>query len=89
MNNNFVNEETDESIILTLMTFITGLLIGSIIGYFIFRNIKYIGPDSNEIVKQKYTDSKGREYKYIPKITICPAQYSMGKLHDPNFRESH
>jgi hypothetical protein len=94
MNNYFVNDinessDLDDSIIMTLMTIIVGLLIGSIIGYFIFRDIKYVGPDSNEIVKETYTDSEGRKYKYKPKITICPINYSMGKLHDPKFKESH
>lgn len=94
MNNNFVNDinennDSDDSKTITFMTFIVGILIGSIIGYFIFREIKYIGPDSNEIVKQTYLDSEGRKYKYKPKITVCPIKYSMGKLHDPNFKESH
>lgn len=91
MDNNILNENnvSDDSIIINLMIFIIGILIGSIIGYFIVREIKYVGPDSNEIVKKIYTDSNGKKYKYIPKITICPINYSMKKLHDPNFKESH
>lgn len=89
--NNITDEifETPDSVIVTLMTFIIGILIGGVIGYFIFRDIKYIGPDSNEIVKNIYTDKNGKQYKYKPKITVCPLSYSMGKLHDPNFKESH
>jgi hypothetical protein len=86
-NDNYINE--DESIIYTLMTIIIGILLGSIIGYFIFKDIKYIGPNSNEIIKQTYTSADGKKYKFVPKITICPLNYSMKKLHDPNFKESH
>lgn len=85
-----VNRMIDEnSIIITLMTLIVGLLIGGTIGYYIFRDIKYIGPDSNEIVKNTYTDIEGKQYKYKPVITVCPINYSMNKLHDPTFKESH
>ncbi len=90
MNYKIVNDNKPlESIIIYLITIIVGLLIGGTIGYFIFREIKYIGPDSNEIVKQIYTDSEGKQYKYKPKITICPINYSMKKLHDVNFKEFH
>jgi hypothetical protein len=97
MDYNYVNDYTDSDgdnygddyTIYTIMTIIMGILLGSIIGYFIFRDIKYIGPDSNEIVKQIYTDSDGKKYKYKPHITICPLNYSMKKLHDPDFKESH
>jgi hypothetical protein len=78
-----------EIAIKNIITLIIGILIGSIIGYFIFRNIKYIGPDSNIIVKQTYLDNNGKKYKYKPIITVCPINYSMGKLHDPNFKEKH
>lgn len=82
-------DDDSESIIYTFITIIIGILLGVIIGYFIFRDIKYIGPDSNEIVKNIYNDSDGRKYKYKPHITICPMNYSMNKLHNTNFKESH
>ena len=83
------NYDNEESIILTLITIIIGILLGIVIGYFIFRDIKYIGPDSNEIVKNIYIDDKGHKYKYKPRITICPLNYSMDKLHDVKFKEIH
>lgn len=92
MDYNFINkidEIDDESIINTLITFIIGIILGVIIGYYIFRKITYIGPDSNDIVKNTYTDTIGLKYKYKPIITICPINYSMGKLHDSTFKESH
>jgi hypothetical protein len=96
MDYNYVNDSdindsniNDESVIYTLMTIIIGVILGSIIGYFIFKDIKYIGPDSNEIVKKIYTDTDGKKYKYVPKISICPLNYSMNKLHNPNFKDSH
>ena len=82
-------DEDSESIIFTIITIIIGILLGVIIGYFIFRDIKYIGPDSNEIIKNIYKDDKGRLYKYKPKITICPMNYSMNKLHNSKFKETH
>jgi hypothetical protein len=86
----FINDETNESYSISdFFIFIFGIIIGSIIGYYIFKKIKYIGPDSNEIVKQIYTDDNGRKYKYKPKITICPINYSMNKLHNLNFKEHH
>jgi hypothetical protein len=78
-----------ESLISTFMTIIIGILLGAVIGYFIFRDIKYIGPDSNEIVKRIYEDEKGHKYKYRPKITICPMNYSMNKFKNPNFKVLH
>jgi hypothetical protein len=80
---------SETSVISTIMTIVIGILIGVVIGYFVFRNIKYVGPDSNLIVKKVYKDEKGRYYKYKPVITICPMNYSMNKLHDPNFQEQH
>lgn len=88
MNYNYLDEK-EESIIFTLITIIIGILLGVVIGYYIFRDIKYIGPDSNDIVKKIYIDNKGRKYKYKPRITICPLNYSMNKLHNEKFKESH
>ena len=91
--NSYLNENTEnnetKSIIINFIIFLFGIIFGTIIGYYIFKNVKYIGPDSNEIVKEIYTDELGRKFKFKPKITICPLNYSMNKLHDPNFREHH
>jgi hypothetical protein len=90
VNNNVETMDSiNESIIPLIMTFIVGILIGGLVGYFILRDIKYIGPDSNEIVKHTYTDSEGKQYKYKPNITVCPINYSMSKLHDTTFKEFH
>jgi hypothetical protein len=72
-----------------LLIIIIGITIGLCIGYFFMKKTKYIGPDSNKIVKEIYTDRNGKKYKYIPKITICPLSYSMNKLHDNNFKSKH
>lgn len=89
INNDHINNNNNDSIILTLVTIIIGILCGVIIGHFIFRDIQYIGPDSNDIVKQIYKDDDGRHYKFKPRITICPMNYSMNKLHNKNYKESH
>jgi hypothetical protein len=59
------------------------------IGYWIFKNVQYVGPDSNTIVKQEYTDDSGLKYKFKPKITVCPVNFSMGELHNENFKSKH
>lgn len=79
---------TENSIYDIVISIILGLIFGIISGYIIFNQNKYIGPDSNEIVKHVYFDEKGK-YKFKPRITICPLNYSMNKLHQPNFKESH
>lgn len=85
-----INEIQDSNnVMLSIFVFIFGIVIGAIIGYFIFKTVKYIGPDSNEIVKEIHIDKDGKKYKFKPKITVCPINYSMGKLHDKNFKESH
>lgn len=78
----------EESIILKLLFLIIGTTIGMIIGYYIFRDIKYIGPDSNKIVKKTYKDKDGK-FRFRPQITICPTNYSMNKLHNKTFRAKH
>jgi len=79
----------DNDIISTIITIIIGIVIGSVIGYICMKDIKYIGPNSNEIVKQIYLDDNGKQFKFKPKVTVCPSAYSMKKLHDPTFKESH
>ena len=78
-----------EEIVSILVTIITGILIGAIIGYIFFRDIKYVGPNSNKIVKETYIDTDGKKFKFKPNVCVCPSNYSMNKLHDPNFKESH
>lgn len=79
----------DVDIISFIITTIIGIIVGLIIGYLIFKDIKYIGPNSNDVVKNIYYDNYGKKYKLVPHITICPINYSMNKLHDPLFTESH
>lgn len=81
-------ENKSEEILLLIFLIVIGIAIGMLIGYYIFKDIKYIGPDSNKIVKQIYKDKDGK-FKFRPQITICPANYSMNKLHDKTFKESH
>jgi hypothetical protein len=82
-------EEDNDSIFDIFLIIMIGLIIGICIDYIFLRDVKYIGPDSNKIVKEIYTDDKGKKYKYIPKITICPLNYSMKKLHDNKFKSKH
>jgi hypothetical protein len=93
LNGNYSNNNEDDgdeqSPISIIMTIFIGLTVGIVLGYFIFRDVKYIGPDSNSIVKEIYIDEDGRKFKYKPRITICPLNYSMNKLHDENYKEHH
>lgn len=77
-------------ILIRIMITIIGLILGLIIGYILFDKKKYIGPNSNEMMDRNkiYKDKKG-EFRYKAKITICPMNYSMKKLHDKNFKERH
>jgi hypothetical protein len=93
--NDFPNELTDNltdnfwmGLLINIIIIVVGLGIGLGIGYLLFSDIKYVGPDSNKIVKKTWTDEKGK-YKFVPKITICPMNYSMGKLHDQKFKSKH
>ena len=72
-------------LIINIFVVIIGLVIGIIIGYFIFKEYKYKGPDSNIISQEIYVDSNGLEYKFVPKVCICPINMSMSKLKDPNY----
>jgi len=78
-----------ETIINIFITIIIGSILGIIIGFYFFNNVKYIGPDSNKIVKKIFYDSNGKKYKYKPHITICPISFSMKKLHDNNYKNNH
>jgi hypothetical protein len=72
-----------------IISIILGYVIGIIIGYILFKKYKYIGPNSNDICKKIYIDNNGKKYKYTTTVCICPVDYSMNNLHDPNFRENH
>lgn len=72
-----------------IINILLGLIIGVIIGYIFFKDIKYKGLDSNDVIKEIYTDSDGRKYKWNTKICICPINYSMNKLKDKNFIDDH
>lgn len=60
-----------------IINIILGLMIGIIIGYILNKKIKYIGPDSNDIVKEIHIDESGKKYKWMPKVCICPTSYYM------------
>ena len=66
-----------------IITILFGLIIGIIISYSFIQNIDYIGPDSNEIKKNTYTDTYGKKYKWDPQVCICPINYSMNLLYNP------
>jgi len=83
------NNDISSIVINIIINIIIGIVIGVIIGYNIMKDVKYIGPNSNDIVKKTYIETDGRQYKLIPNVIICPINYSMGKLHDPMFKESH
>jgi hypothetical protein len=78
-----------DDIISRIITIIIGILIGAVIGYFLFKDIKYIGPNSNQIVKEIYMDDDGKKFKFKPKVCICPSAYSMKKLHNKGFKNEH
>ncbi len=77
----------DNIIIMTsyILTILVGLTLGIIIGYYSFKTFIYKGPDSNIISKNVYVDSDGKKYKWVPKVCICPLNYSMIKLKDPEY----
>ena len=77
--NNFI------SIILNILI---GFCIGILIGKQLFNNIKYKGPDSNQVKKEIHYDKKGK-YKWNPKVCICPISHSIFKLKDKNFIDDH
>jgi uncharacterized protein YneF (UPF0154 family) len=78
-------DEDNITIICYIFTIVIGLILGMIIGYYNFKSYIYKGPDSNIISVETYTDSDGKKYKWVPKVCICPLNYSMIKLKDPEF----
>lgn len=78
-----------ENIIDNFISIIVGILIGGIIAYFYFSNITYVGPNSKDIVYKNFKDDDGREFILDPVVVICPIDYSMNKLHDPDFKSKH
>ncbi len=77
--------ENNLSIITNIVIILLGLTIGVIIGYLLFNQYQYKGPDSNQIAKEVYIDKNGNKYKWVPKVCICPILYSMNKLKDVNY----
>lgn len=75
-------------LIVYIIIIIIGLCVGLIIGIFLFKRVKYKGPDSNEIKKKIYEDENGK-YKWIPKVCICPISHSLFKLKDENYIDEH
>lgn len=72
-------------ILTNILVIILGLSIGLYIGYHLFKQYQYKGPDSNLICKEIYFDDEGRKYKWIPKVCVCPISYSMDKLANPSY----
>jgi len=92
MDNNIKNdfEINDQyTLAINIIVIIGGLVIGLIFGYLLFNSNIYIGPNSNEIVSNIYTDSKGKKFKWIPKICICPINLSMDKLKNIEYKDSN
>ena len=75
----------DNDVFFNIIIIVNGLLIGVIIGYIIFKEYKYKGPDSNIISKEIYTDINGKKYKWLPSVCICPIDLSMDKLKNPSY----
>ena len=72
-----------------IISIIIGIAIGIIFGLIVLKPVQFIGPDSNKIITEIHIDQYGKKYKWIPNICICPINYSMDKLSDTNFKESH
>lgn len=85
MKKEYVVSNIESNSINYIITIILGIIIGIIIGYYCFKTYIYKGPDSNIISKEIYEESDGKKYKWVPKVCICPLNYSMIKLKDPNF----
>jgi hypothetical protein len=77
--------ENNLEIIINILIIVSGLTIGIIIGYLLFNQYQYKGPDSNQIAKEVYNDKKGKKYRWVPKVCVCPISYSMDKLKDVNY----
>lgn len=77
--------ENNLEILINTLVVILGLTIGLTIGYYLFSQYQYKGPDSNIICKEIYTDDNGHKYKWVPKVCVCPISYSMDKLKYPNY----
>jgi len=79
------NYDNNVFTLVNLLTLLVGLVLGLILGYFVFKKNNYKGPDSNIIVNEIYTEPDGKKYKWVPKVCICPISYSMNKLKDSNY----
>jgi|LauGreDrversion4_2_1035121.scaffolds.fasta_scaffold901380_2 uncharacterized protein YneF (UPF0154 family) len=67
------NEWTMIEILISIMF---GVIVGMFIGYMMFKNVLYKGPDSNEVIMETNEDNTGK-YKWEPVITLCP----IGTVH--------
>lgn len=86
MDDGFNNVENTTIIFLVnAFTLILGLVLGMVLGYFMFKGYIYKGPDSNVVINQIHTEPDGKKYKWVPKVCICPITYSMDKLKNPNY----
>jgi uncharacterized protein YebE (UPF0316 family) len=83
-----MNYDNLTNIIFLIFISIVGLCIGIIMGEKLFNKIKYKGPDSNIVKKQILKDDKGN-FRWKPKVCICPISHSMFKLKDKNYIDEH
>jgi len=65
----YINTNNSSDIIISI---IIGLVFGILLGNLFFDKRIYHGPDSNIIIKEIYSDLDGKQYKWVPKICICP-----------------
>ena len=72
--------------VINIVLVIIGIIIGILFGYLVFNKNIYVGPDSNDISSKIYEDSRGKKYKWKPKICICPINLSMDKLKNNNYK---
>lgn len=56
-------------LIKTILIFILGLLLGR---YFLFHNIQYTGPNSNDVRQNVYKISDDQYIKYDIEMCLCP-----------------
>ena len=57
-----------------ILNLLIGIVVGILIGKMTLNTTSYVGPNSRDIIKNTYRDSKGVCYKLIPKVYVCPLQ---------------
>lgn len=62
--------------IMWLLSCIVGVLLGVMIGRFIFINERGHGPNSKNIVGKVFRTPDGEYWRFVPEITVCPLDTS-------------